>query len=157
MALSCKSLEVLALTITHGNNNNTEILARNALYLLNMVGRTDIPVYVGPSKPIMRPKRLGAPHVHGEGGFGDLDLSDFQIKEEWRQHKSAPQAIVDIVCKNKGDITLLTLGPLTNVAIAMQMEPRITEWTNVCMVKKFSCKFHFYHNFPYFGTERWAE
>ena len=87
LALSCKEIDLIAITITQGNVNETKEMGRNALYLLELAGRKEVPgllflyslftlflftfflVYIGPDKPLFLPVNNGAKNVHGENGF----------------------------------------------------------------------------------------
>jgi len=120
--LGSGTVQVEALTITDGNVE-VEKCARNALMILEAAGRTDIPVYVGASKPLIRPSRH-AKWIHGEDGLGDTHLPE-------PTGKSAPGyaalEIVRRVMESPAEITLLGLGALTNLALAISIEPRIRE------------------------------
>ena len=120
LALASPELEVVAVTTTHGN----VALARtteNALRLLALADR-HIPVYPGADRPLLRPA-LHAPHVHGESGIGDVRLPEpTQAPEQMR----AAVAIVEEARRAPG-LTLVATGPLTNVALALRLEPRLPE------------------------------
>lgn len=122
MALgSPKELELLAIT-TVGGNVSIDYTTRNALMSLELVGRTDIPVYAGAAGPFMRPLRT-AEHVHGNTGFEGYDLPDPVTKPT---PGFAADAIVDLVMSRpEKTVTLCCLAPLTNIAMAMTKEPRL--------------------------------
>lgn len=115
-------VQVEALTITDGNVE-MEKCARNALMILEAAGRSDIPVYRGASKPLVRPSRH-AKWIHGEDGLGDTNLPppQSQVAEGY-----AALEIVRRVMESPEEITLLGLGGLTNLALAISVEPRIKE------------------------------
>ena len=71
LALASSELEVLALTTVYGNSS-VDACTGNALHLLKTAGRTDIPVYRGAGKPLLRPANEGwAAHIHGFDGLGE--------------------------------------------------------------------------------------
>eukprot|EP01091_Cochliopodium_minus_P011002 TRINITY_DN3044_c1_g1_i1.p1 TRINITY_DN3044_c1_g1~~TRINITY_DN3044_c1_g1_i1.p1 ORF type:complete len:321 (-),score=79.47 TRINITY_DN3044_c1_g1_i1:78-1040(-) len=130
LALTCKEIDVIAITITHGNHYDTQILAKNASYILDKADRTDIPIYIGPGKPLMRKAYGGAEFVHGIGCLGGIDLKNYQPKREFEK-LNATQAIVKLVEENKGNIKIIALGSLTNLAISLQLEPSLTQWSEL--------------------------
>lgn len=112
-------LDVLGITAVSGNVPLGNVVD-NVLRLLTFVGRTDIPVFRGASMPLVEPARY-AKDVHGGNGLGGVELPPAQTAE---QHESAPDAMARIARENPG-LTLLTLGPLTNVAIAINLHPEL--------------------------------
>jgi purine nucleosidase len=116
-------LEVLAITTVAGNVP-VELTTRNALKALELVHRTDVPVYAGAAAPLVR-KLITAEHVHGRTGFDGFDLPD---PTTLPQSSFAPDAIVDLVMSRpRGAVTLCCLAPLTNIALAMAREPRLAD------------------------------
>jgi purine nucleosidase len=113
--------EVLAITTVAGNVG-VELTAKNARKALELVKRTDIPVYAGASAPMVR-KLVTAEHVHGRTGFDGYDLPEPQIP----LHPGfAPDVIVDLVMSRPTNaVTLCCTAPLTNIALAMTQEPRL--------------------------------
>lgn len=97
--------------------------ADNARYVLDMCGRTDVPVYRGCAAPLMQPLRLSA-GIHGADGFGDSGLTpDSSVPRE----PTASAMLLDLVNQHEGEIDYLAIGPQTNLATAMQTEPRLLE------------------------------
>jgi inosine-uridine nucleoside N-ribohydrolase len=121
--LASEKIQVEALTITHGNVE-VDKCARNALVLLEVAGRQDIPVYKGVNKPLLR-QAWHAKWIHGEDGFGDVDLPAPKMELAGNR---APEEIVRRAKEAPGELTLLVLGPLTNIALAVGLEPRLSEW-----------------------------
>lgn len=123
-ALKCPELDVLALTTVFGNHH-VEVTTRNALRLLELAGRDDIPVARGAGSPLVR--AYAGPHtvVHGEDGLGDAGLTSEPESEA--AHTRAAQFIVEAIMARPGEITLVPIGPLTNIAMALKLEPRIVK------------------------------
>lgn len=88
---------------------------RNALIALDMAGRSDIPVFEGCDRPLVRPLRT-ARKVHGEDGMGDIGLAD-PTRSADSGH--AVDVLLSLPREHPGELTLVTLGPLTNLAVAL--------------------------------------
>ena len=122
LALASDELSIDMLTTVYGNGD-VENCTRNALTLLDIAGRSDIPVYKGVNFPLLRDVTYSV-HVHGDNAFGGIT---FDAPSRNVEDKHAAQAIVDHVMANPGAITLIALGPLTNVALALTLEPAIAQ------------------------------
>jgi purine nucleosidase len=96
---------------------------RNALALLELAGRSDVPVARGADRPLLRPA-VYADYVHGRNGVGDVELPE-PTREPVAPH--AVEMIIQTILGAPGEITLVALGPLTNLALAVRLEPRIAE------------------------------
>ncbi|MCG3141361.1 MAG: Pyrimidine-specific ribonucleoside hydrolase RihA [Anaerolineae bacterium] len=125
-ALKAPELEVYALTTVYGNHF-VEITTRNALRLLELASRDEIPVARGASAPLVREYTSPPTFVHGSDGLGDAGLTDEPDDEP--AHARAAQFIVEAVMSHPGEITLVPLGPLTNIAMALKLEPRLVKAT----------------------------
>ncbi|KQT44668.1 nucleoside hydrolase [Devosia sp. Leaf420] len=98
--------------------------ATNARKIVELAGRPDVPVYAGCSRP-MRRTLVTAEHVHGDTGLNGPDLPAPKIE---LQPQHGVDYIIDALMSAKPkSITLCTLGPLTNIAMALVKEPRIAE------------------------------
>jgi purine nucleosidase len=117
IALASPELEVCGITTVSGNVPLDHVL-ENVLRLLSFLDRTDIPVYRGASLPLVERLRH-ATDIHGMNGLGNVELPPPRMAE---QAARAPEAISRLAKENPG-LTLLTLGPLTNVAIAVNLYP----------------------------------
>ncbi len=122
LALASEEVEVLAITTVAGNVPQP-LVTTNALALLTLTDRTDIPVYRGCERPMLRPLYT-AEYVHGPTGVDGADLPDPTIQAE-------PGHAVDLIieaCLDAGDepLTLCPMGPLTNIGMAIAKEPRIS-------------------------------
>jgi purine nucleosidase len=110
---------VRAITVVAGNVP-LEQGVQNALYTRELVG-VDVPVYAGAAKPRSRELHTGQA-VHGDDGMGDIGLP---LHGRVPAEGAAAQVLVDEIRARPGDVTLVTLGPLTNVAAALELAPEI--------------------------------
>ncbi|MFD0695409.1 nucleoside hydrolase [Paenibacillus sp. GCM10027628] len=118
MALKSTDVKVEAITTVCGNV--PLILAtKNALMTIEVAHGQKPPLYVGAAKPLMR-DLVTAVNVHGEDGMGDCDLIHPTILPEI---KHAVDAILDIIENNPGEIEIVTIGPVTNIALAILKAP----------------------------------
>lgn len=114
-------LDVVGIVAVAGNVGLAQN-ARNALKVVELSGRTEVPVYAGCERP-MRRKLVTAEHVHGPTGLDGPDLPEPKKKLE---AKHGVDFIVDTLrSEAPGSVTLCTLGPLTNVAMALVKAPDI--------------------------------
>jgi len=120
--LACPERVTVELITTVFGNTSIEDVTRNALAILDVAGRTDIPVYQGAARPLLREPNY-APHIHSSDGLGGLS-ADYQPSGSVRPGIAAAR-IAEHIMASPGDITLIALGPLTNVALALHLEPRI--------------------------------
>ncbi|HEY7347867.1 MAG TPA: nucleoside hydrolase [Ktedonobacterales bacterium] len=120
LALASPEVQLEAITTVHGNVP-VELTTRNALSLLEVAGRADIPVARGSAQPLVR-SPVDAKHVHGPTGLGTLTLPEPQINVV---KPSAPDLIIERVLAAPGELTLVPIGPLTNLALALRREPAI--------------------------------
>src|ERR1700688_474173 len=112
-------LDVLAILAVAGNVGLAQN-ARNALKVVELSGRTDIPVYAGSVRP-MRRQLVRAEHVHGASGLDGPDLPEPTLK---LQAGHGVDFMVDtLTAAEPASITLCTLGPLTNIAMALLKAP----------------------------------
>lgn len=116
-------LELVAVT-TVGGNVVLDNTTRNALELREYLGFTDVPVAAGAAGPLVREARNAA-EVHGVGGLGDVILPKAQLPLETTH---AVDLIIDILRAAPGEVHLVAVGPMTNIALALRKEPRIVEW-----------------------------
>ena len=121
LALASPELEVLGITAMAGNVP-LPFTSRNACLVRELAGRPDVPVFAGCDAPLARPL-VTAEHVHGKTGLDG---------PEWWEPETAPEPrhAVDFLIETlrahaPGEITLCTLGPLTNIATALQRAPDI--------------------------------
>jgi purine nucleosidase len=127
MALRWPEVEVEAITMVAGNVPLDQA-TRNALYTTELCG-ADVPVYKGAEKPLVRPYS-NATWFHGQDGLGDQGYPPPKRAPE-KQH--AVDAMIDAIRANPG-VVLVTLGPLTNVALAVSKAPDIAANVSRCIV-----------------------
>lgn len=121
LMLAVANLDVLGVT-TIGGNNTLDKVTTNALKVLEVLDATDIPVHAGHSVPMVAPL-VTAPQFHGESGMDGPVLPEPTAKQ-------ADQHAVDFIVEtvmNNDDVTLIATGPLTNIAAAINREPRIVD------------------------------
>ena len=131
MALGAPELEVEALTTVYGNVDLART-TRNALIILDVAGRASIPVYAGASHPIAREGGEYAGYVHGESGLGDAEFPDPVAVPE---PEPAAQFLARRLAEPDAPRIIVTLGPLTNLAQALRLNPEIARTVAhvVCM------------------------
>ena len=123
LALASPKLNVVSLTIVHGNLPCTVQLARNARTLLAVAGRHHIPVIRGEEKPLLRPQHAGSAFVHGEDGLGDAGYAGYS--QEVGPSGAAEHLVEEALKERRRPLRIICLGPLTNVAKAYQLDNRI--------------------------------
>ena len=130
MALGSPEIQVEALTTVFGNAPVASS-TRNALRILEAARRTNIPVYEGVGKPYNGTVPMFAAHVHGSDGFGD---EPWPLPTTICRPRHAVIELIERVLQSPGEITLVTLGRLTNIALALRVEPRLAEALHAIVV-----------------------
>ncbi len=127
LALASPELSVEALTTVYGNGP-VEASTGNARRILHAAGRTDIRIYQGAGKPLVRPPNAGwASHIHGQDALGD---SGYPLPSDGHPPVGDGYAAVEIIRRvmaSPGEITILALGRLTNLALATSIESGLAE------------------------------
>ncbi|AMW98007.1 nucleoside hydrolase [Rummeliibacillus stabekisii] len=118
MALKSTNFKIEAITTVCGNVP-IELATKNALMTIEIANGQKPPLYVGAGKPLMR-DLVTAVNVHGEDGMGDCNLINPTLLPET---KHAVDAILEIIEKNPGEIEIVTIGPVTNIAFAILKAP----------------------------------
>ena len=127
LALAGPELSVEAITTVYGNGP-VDTCTDNALRILLAAGRLDIPVHKGAGKPLVRAPNEGwALHIHGADALGGTGcpLPPPQCKSPECCHASLE--IIRRVMASPGEITIIALGRLTNLALALSLEPRLAQ------------------------------
>jgi purine nucleosidase len=127
MALRAPGVRVAAITTVAGNVD-IEQATRNALYTTELCG-ADVPVYMGSRKPLLRVHE-DATRFHGRDGLGDQDYPPPRRSPETTH---GVDAIIHTIEANPG-LVLVTLGPLTNIALALARKPQIAAQVSRCVV-----------------------
>lgn len=114
-------VRVEAITVVCGNLP-LDLCVKNAMLAVDAAGTYAPPVYRGMEYPLVNPEAFYAPDVHGEDGLGGMNLPPSRRPVE---RKHAVDAIIALVMASPGEIEIVTCGPLTNLAAALQKEPQL--------------------------------
>lgn len=120
--------QVVGLTIAAGNVG-LEYTVANALKLCE-VADVDVPVFAGCAAPLLHPARDAA-YVHGRDGFGDIN---YAAAKRQAQSEHAALAILRLSHEHAGRLLLVALGPLTNIALALKLDPTLPHRVARCVV-----------------------
>ena len=123
LAFASPEFDILGVCTTDGNVS-AEQVARNTRIIRQIAGREDVPIHIGCPRPIVRDP-VEAGHFHGESGLGDLDIFE---PDAPAAPGHAVNFIIDTVMRLPPEsVTLAVTGPMTNLAVAMVMQPEIIE------------------------------
>jgi purine nucleosidase len=120
LALNSPELKVEAFTVVPGNVDARQGL-ENALKIVSLAGRCDVPVASGAQHPLNQ-KLITAQYWHGRNGLADVELPASKCKADPR---FGPDLIIQLVHQYPHQITLIPVGPLTNIALAVSKDPSI--------------------------------
>jgi len=120
LALNSPELDVRALTVVPGNVTAKQGL-ENALKIVSLAGRCDIPVAAGAQHPLFQ-KLITAEFWHGANGLANVELPASKCKADARW---GPDLIIEMIHAAPHEITLVPVGPLTNIALAVEKDPSI--------------------------------
>lgn len=136
-ALAHPDIELLALTVVFGNIN-IDFATRNAQYVLDVLGASDVAVAKGAAIPSVQAARPHADFVHGADGLGNVypgsspgvaAIESANLRADARHSSIEPLDAADFIInaarENPGQITLVAVGPLTNIAEALRREPEL--------------------------------
>lgn len=120
LAAKNPAIDLLGITVVAGNQtlDKTLINTLNVCQFLDL----DVPVYKGCGQPMIRDKQVIAPEIHGESG---LDGPQFEALTRQPEPQHAVNYIIDRLLASDGDVTVVTTGPMTNLAMAMRLCPDI--------------------------------
>ena len=122
LMLALDFFEVVGVTVVAGNVS-FEHEVNNALFTLEYLGRSEVPVYLGSRRPILGQWRT-VEEVHGKNGFGDWEYPKPTKKPE---KEFAPDAIIELSKEYEGELEILAVSPLTNIALAYLKDPKIKD------------------------------
>ena len=120
LALASPEIDVLAMTVVPGNVTAPQAL-ENTLRLASLADRCDIPIAAGATRPLAQ-MLITAEFVHGENGMGGIEMPPSECEADPR---FGPDLIIEMVHAMPGEITLVPVGPLTNIALAVLKDPSI--------------------------------
>jgi purine nucleosidase len=119
-ACASPEAEIVGVTCLSGNVAAADT-ARNTLAVLELAGRTDIEVALGREVPLVRELEI-TPETHGPRGLGHAELPE---PSRPLSRRFGPELIIEAARAQPGELTLVTLGPLTNLAVALLREPEL--------------------------------
>lgn len=143
LAAGNPKIDLLAITVVAGNQTIDKV-TKNALAIAGIAGLKDVPIARGAVRPLLRQPET-ASFIHGVSCLDDTTLPD-DLPEVDPRH--AAQLIIDIVMREPaGTVTLVPTGPLTNIALAVRLEPRIVERVKEVVLMGGAC--HYGNHGPY--------
>ncbi len=119
LALAHPDVQVEAITTVNGNVS-VDLTTANALKILD-IAEMDIPVYRGCDRPLIN-RPVHAAYVHGADGLGDCGIP---ASKKHVQAEHAVNALIRLANENPGELTLVAIGPLTNLAVALSLDPEL--------------------------------
>lgn len=122
LAIASPKIDLLAVTTSAGNQTPDKTL-NNAMRMLTLLHREDIPVAQGNQTPLVKPLET-APEVHGKTGLDGADLPDPDFKV---QALPAIDLIAETLEKSSGQVTLVVTGPMTNAALFLRVYPQLAK------------------------------
>lgn len=126
LAAASPELEIVGVTTVFGNNPDLPLLTRNALALLHLAGRDDVPVAAGAAVGLNPRAEPGGKAVHGDNGLGGAEIAPATRAAE----EVGADTFIAEACRKHGEsLTLVTLAPLTNIANALALDPALPAYT----------------------------
>lgn len=129
IAFKQPGIEIAGVSVVAGNCSLERAL-QNALYTREICGAQSVPVYAGLATPLIRGP-FHAENVHGEDGMGDIGLP---LSGRLPDPGHAIDRMIEAILARPGEITLVTLGPLTNIAVALAREPHLAGAVKHCVI-----------------------
>jgi inosine-uridine nucleoside N-ribohydrolase len=126
LAVRSPELELMALTTVYGNGP-VSATTRNARHLLERLGAQDVPVFAGAARPLVREPAFAA-ETHGEAGLGYAEVpgaagaADMDLGDDEGLSVEAPGAMLSLLEEAGAQVTVVALGPLTNLALALALD-----------------------------------
>ncbi len=128
LGLASPEIDLAALSVVHGNCTLVEAVT-NALAIAGLAGRPDLTVAAGCDRPLLRPP-VTAHDTHGTHGLGYARLPR-GVAQPVAEH--AVDLLIREIMAAPGEVTLVAVGPLTNVALALRKEPRLAQAVRECI------------------------
>jgi pyrimidine-specific ribonucleoside hydrolase len=119
LALASPEVDLRLVTTVHGNVEVSQT-TENALRVLHLAGRSDVPVAAGAAASLVHPQPERAGHVHGAAGLGGVELPPSPAAADPRP---AVVALADLLTSSPGPVTVAAVGPLTNLALLLRVFP----------------------------------
>jgi pyrimidine-specific ribonucleoside hydrolase len=119
LALASPEVDLRLVTTVHGNVDLAQT-TENALRVLHLAGRSDVPVAAGARASLVHPQPERAGHVHGEGGLGGVQLATSPAAPDPRP---AVVALAELLLTSSEPVTVAAIGPLTNLALLLGVYP----------------------------------
>ncbi len=119
MAFACSSFDVVGLTSVYGNLP-IDITTDNARRFVELAGRPEVPVARGADRPLVVDDIGPVPFIHGDNGLGNAAVHDPSVE---LAPLHAAEFIYQMALAHPGEITLVPVGPLTNIALALRLHP----------------------------------
>lgn len=123
LAIAHPDIELLGLTTVFGNAD-IDTTTRNALTVLEQFNQAQIPVAKGAAAPLQIERYPAPDFVHGADGLGNVNLALPSSKEV---SETAAEFIVNLANQHSGEVTLVAVGPLTNIAQALALDPQLPD------------------------------
>ncbi|WP_337017858.1 nucleoside hydrolase [Oceanobacillus massiliensis] len=124
-ALESRKLDILGITAVNGNVP-LDYVTRNTKKVLKHAGNDTIRVFEGADRPLLKEAHHEF-QVHGEDGIG-MSLNDVSVDDSSSGNQFAADFIIEQASIHRGELTLIMVGPATNLALAVRKEPRIADW-----------------------------
>ena len=134
-------IELVGITTTLGNGT-IETTTRNALYLTERFG-IDVPVAQGPATPLVGPAAAPPDFVHGSNALGDIPLPDRVARAP--DPRPAYRFIIDMVRAHPGEIVIIAVGRMTNLALALREDPEIAGLVRQVIIMGGAFGYHGFH------------
>jgi pyrimidine-specific ribonucleoside hydrolase len=119
LALASPEVDLRLVTTVHGNVELAQT-TENALRVLHLAGRSDVPVAAGARESLVHPQPERAGHVHGTAGLGGVELPPSPARVDPRP---AVLALADLLMTSSEPVTVAAVGPLTNIALLLRVFP----------------------------------
>lgn len=119
--LASPEVEIVGIGGVHGNVSAAQGVD-NTLRLLELAGRSDIPVALGESNPLVGEFAGGAPHVHGANGIGEIEIPEASAHEV---EEDAAAMLLRLSHEYEGHLEIIAVGPLSNLGRALERDPEL--------------------------------